>query len=106
MYSSAYYESPDASLEEAQTEKLDRLCRQLKLEPDDHLVEIGTGWGGMAIYAASEYGCRVTTTTISKEQREYALERVANEGLQDRIAVLDQDYRDLRGSSRSSSRSR
>jgi cyclopropane-fatty-acyl-phospholipid synthase len=98
MYSSAYYESPDMSLEEAQTEKLDRLCRQLKLEPDDHLVEIGTGWGGMAIYAASEYGCRVTTTTISKEQREYALERVANEGLQDRVAVLDRDYRDLRGS--------
>jgi len=97
MYSSAYYESPDVSLEEAQTEKLDRLCRQLKLEPDDHLVEIGTGWGGMAIYAASEYGCRVTTTTISKEQREYALERVANEGLQDRVAVLDRDYRDLRG---------
>ena len=79
MYSSAYYPSPDASLEDAQTEKLDRLCRQLKLEPDDHLIEIGTGWGGMAIYAASEYGCRVTTTTISKEQRAYAM-RVGGRG--------------------------
>ena len=97
MYSSAYYPSPDASLEDAQTEKLDRLCRQLKLEPDDHLVEIGTGWGGMAIYAASEYGCRVTTTTISKEQHAYASEWVAEEGLSDQITVLDQDYRDLRG---------
>ena len=74
-------QTPDATLEDAQTEKLDRLCRQLKLEPDDHLIEIGTGWGGMAIYAASEYGCRVTTTTISKEQREYAIERVAEAGL-------------------------
>ncbi|MDX6588659.1 MAG: cyclopropane-fatty-acyl-phospholipid synthase [Solirubrobacterales bacterium] len=97
MYSSAYYPSPDTSLEDAQTEKLDRLCRQLKLEPDDHLVEIGTGWGGLAIYAASEYGCRVTTTTISKEQRAYALEWVAEEGLEDQITVLDQDYRDLQG---------
>jgi cyclopropane-fatty-acyl-phospholipid synthase len=97
MYSSAYYPSPDMSLEDAQTEKLDRLCRQLKLEPDDHLVEIGTGWGGLAIYAASEYGCQVTTTTISKEQRAHALEWVANEGLEDQITVLDQDYRDLKG---------
>ncbi len=97
LYSSAYYPSPDMSLEEAQTEKLDRLCRQLKLEPDDHLIEIGTGWGGMAIYAASEYGCQVTTTTISNEQRAHALEWVAEEGLSDRITVLDQDYRDLQG---------
>ena len=97
IYSSAYFSSPEASLEDAQTEKLDRLCRQLKLEPDDHLVEIGTGWGGLAIHAASEYGCRVTTTTISKEQRAHALEWVAEEGLEDRITVLDQDYRDLRG---------
>src|SRR5918995_1133763 len=97
IYSSAYYSSPDASLEEAQTEKLDRLCRQLRLDPDDHLVEIGTGWGGLAIYAASEYGCRVTTTTISKEQRAHALDRVAQAGLEDRVTVLDQDYRDLQG---------
>jgi cyclopropane-fatty-acyl-phospholipid synthase len=97
MYSSAYYPSPDASLEDAQTEKLDRLCRQLKLEPDDHLIEIGTGWGGMAIYAASEYGCQVTTTTISKEQHAFASEWVAEEGLSDQITVIDQDYRDLKG---------
>ena len=97
MYSSAYYENPDSDLEDAQTAKLDRLCRQLRLEPEDHLIEIGTGWGGMAIHAAAEYGCRVTTTTISTEQREYALERVAEAGLEDQITVLDQDYRDLRG---------
>jgi cyclopropane-fatty-acyl-phospholipid synthase len=97
MYSSAYFSSPEASLEEAQVEKLDRLCRQLKLEPGDHLVEIGTGWGGLAIYAASEYGCRVTTTTISREQRDYALGSVADAGLQGRVTVLDHDYRDLRG---------
>jgi cyclopropane-fatty-acyl-phospholipid synthase len=97
MYSSAYFDTPDTSLEDAQTEKLDRLCRQLKLEPDDHLIEIGTGWGGMAMHAASEYGCRVTTTTISKEQRDYAIERIADAGLSDQITVLDQDYRDLTG---------
>jgi len=97
MYSSAYYPEPEASLDDAQTAKLDRLCRQLKLTEDDHLIEIGTGWGGMAIYAAAQYGCRVTTTTISTEQREYAVERVAAAGLSDRITVLDQDYRDLRG---------
>ena len=97
MYSSAYYPAPEASLDDAQAAKLDRLCRQLRLTEDDHLIEIGTGWGGMAIYAASKYGCRVTTTTISNEQREYALERIAAAGLSDRITVLDQDYRDLRG---------
>lgn len=97
MYSSAYYPTPDTPLNEAQREKLGRLCRQLRLTEDDHLVEIGTGWGGMAIYAASEFGCRVTTTTISKEQREYALDRIAEAGLEDRITVLFEDYRDLRG---------
>jgi cyclopropane-fatty-acyl-phospholipid synthase len=97
MYSSAYYPTPDASLEDAQTEKLDRLCRQLELDEDDHLIEIGTGWGGMAIYAASEFGCRVTTTTISAEQRAFAVERVAEAGLSDRITILFEDYRDLRG---------
>jgi len=97
MYSSAYYPEPEATLEEAQTAKLDRLCRQLDLTEGDHLLEIGAGWGGMAIYAAAEYGCRVTTTTISKEQRAFAIARVAAAGLGDRITVLDQDYRDLRG---------
>ncbi len=97
MYSSAYYPVPDVSLDEAQVAKLDRICRQLRLSPEDHLVEIGTGWGGMAIHAASEFGCRVTTTTISMEQREYALERVSQAGLSDRVEVLGRDYRDLRG---------
>lgn len=97
MYSSAYYPSPDSTLDEAQTEKLDRLCRQLKLTPEDHLVEIGTGWGGMAMYAAEHYGCRVTTTTISKEQRELAIERIEKAGLSDLVTVLFEDYRDLRG---------
>ena len=97
LYSSAYFPTPETSLEDAQTEKLDRLCRQLRLDEDDHLIEIGTGWGGMAIYAATEFGCRVTTTTISAEQRAFALQRVADAGLSDRVTVLFEDYRDLRG---------
>jgi cyclopropane-fatty-acyl-phospholipid synthase len=97
MYSAAIYPTPDASLAEASVYKLQRVCEKLQLTPDDHLLEIGTGWGGMAIYAAQHYGCRVTTTTISREQREYALARVADAGLSDRITVLFDDYRDLRG---------
>jgi cyclopropane-fatty-acyl-phospholipid synthase len=85
------------SLDEAQLAKLDRICKQLRLDPADHLLEIGTGWGGLAIHAAGEYGCRVTTTTISREQRAYAVERIAELGLTDRITVLDRDYRDLEG---------
>ena len=77
--------------------KLDEICRQLELSADDHLVEIGTGWGGMAIHAASNYGCRVTTTTISREQYEYAQEKVRELGLEDRITVLCEDYRNLTG---------
>lgn len=97
MYSAAVYPSPDASLEEAAIVKLKRVCEKLRLTPDDHLLEIGTGWGGMAIYAATHYGCRVTTTTISKEQRDYAVEQVHLAGLADRITVLFDDYRDLKG---------
>lgn len=97
MYSCAYFEDAGASLEEAQLAKLDRICRKLELSPGDHLLEIGTGWGGLAMHAAQEYGSRVTTTTISHEQREYVLGRIADRGLQDRITVLDQDYRDLEG---------
>jgi len=97
MYSCAYFPSPDASLEEAQVAKLDRICRQLRLGPDDHLLEIGTGWGGLALYAAREHGCRVTTTTISQQQHELASRRVREAGLGDRVTVLLQDYRDLRG---------
>ena len=98
MYSSAIYERPDMTLAEAQEARLERICRRLDLKPGDHLLEIGTGWGGMAIHAASRYGCRVTTTTISKEQHALAAERIAAAGLSDRITLLLEDYRDLRGS--------
>jgi len=97
MYSSAIYPTPDASLYEASVYKLQRVCEKLQLNENDHLLEIGTGWGGMAIYAATHYGCRVTTTTISKEQRDCALARIAEAGLSDKITVLFDDYRDLRG---------
>jgi cyclopropane-fatty-acyl-phospholipid synthase len=97
MYSSAIYPHADASLHEAQLHKLDRICDKLDLQPDDHLLEIGTGWGGLAIHAARRSGCRVTTTTISKEQHALAVERVRAAGLEDRITVLLEDYRLLRG---------
>ncbi|MBA2240937.1 MAG: class I SAM-dependent methyltransferase [Solirubrobacterales bacterium] len=97
MYSAAVYEDPAESLEQAQQNKLERICEQLELGPADHLLEIGTGWGGLAIHAASTRGCRVTTTTISREQREFALARIEEAGLGDRIEVLGQDYRDLLG---------
>jgi cyclopropane-fatty-acyl-phospholipid synthase len=97
MYSCAWFPRDDMSLDEAQVAKLDRICERLQLGPGDHLLEIGTGWGGLAIHAASEYGCRVTTTTISREQRAYALGRIAELGLEGRITVLDRDYRDLEG---------
>ncbi|SMF47067.1 cyclopropane-fatty-acyl-phospholipid synthase [Alteromonadaceae bacterium Bs31] len=97
MYSSAIYPSADAGLEEASTHKLETICRKLKLKDTDHLLEIGTGWGGMAIYAAQNYGCKVTTTTISREQYEFAKNKVASLGLQDQITLLLKDYRDLEG---------
>jgi cyclopropane-fatty-acyl-phospholipid synthase len=96
-YSCAYFESPDVTLREAQEAKLDRICRKLELGPDDHVVEIGTGWGSFAMHAAGRYGCRVTTTTISREQHALALERVREAGLQDQVSVVLEDYRDLRG---------
>jgi cyclopropane-fatty-acyl-phospholipid synthase len=98
MYSSAVFERPDMGLDEAAVAKLDRVCRKLALTADDHLLEIGSGWGGMAIHAARHYGCRVTTTTVSREQHDYARRRVAQAGLDHLITVLDQDYRDLTGS--------
>ena len=97
MYSAALFDQPAATLESASLAKLDEICRQLELGADDHLVEIGTGWGGMAIHAATHYGCRVTTTTISREQYEYAQEKVRELGLEDRITVLCEDYRNLTG---------
>lgn len=97
MYSAGIYPTGNESLSEASTLKLDRICRKLDLKPQDHLLEIGTGWGGMAIYAAQHYGCRVTTTTISKEQYAEAKARIEAAGLQDRITLLLEDYRDLQG---------
>ncbi len=97
MYSSAIFERSDMTLEEAQCARLRRICMKLDLQPADHLLEIGTGWGGMAIYAAQHYGCRVTTTTISREQFELARERIAAAGLADRVTLVLEDYRELRG---------
>ena len=97
MYSSAYYENADMSLGEAAVAKLDLVCKKLDLQPQDHLLEIGTGWGGLAVHAARNYGCKVTTTTISEEQYQLALQKVKDEGLDDLITVLKQDYRDLSG---------
>jgi cyclopropane-fatty-acyl-phospholipid synthase len=98
VYSCACYEDPDRRLEDAQVAKLERACEQLALEPSDHLLEIGSGWGALAIHAALTRDCRVTTTTISREQHAYALERVSEAGLEDRVEVLLRDYRDLDGS--------
>jgi cyclopropane-fatty-acyl-phospholipid synthase len=97
MYSSALYLEEGESLEQAQFNKLERLCRKLDLGPDDHLLEIGSGWGALAVHAASRYGCRVTTTTISRRQYEATRQRVNNAGLEDRVEVLMSDYRDLDG---------
>ena len=102
MYSSGIWagdgDAKDSdSLELASTRKLDRICRKLDLKPGDHVVEIGTGWGGFAVHAAQRYGCRVTTTTISKEQHAMAAQRVAAAGLEDRVTLLLEDYRDLTG---------
>lgn len=97
MYSCAIFARPEMSLYDAQIYRLDQICRKLDLQPEDHLLEIGTGWGGLAIHAARHYGCRVTTTTISREQYELAKTRVEDAGLTDRITLLLEDYRNLRG---------
>ena len=96
-YSSAYFQNEDTTLEEAQIEKYDRLCRKLRIEPGMTLLEIGCGWGGFALHAATHYGCQVVGTTISKEQYDKAKERVANAGLEDRIEITMTDYRKLTG---------
>jgi cyclopropane-fatty-acyl-phospholipid synthase len=96
-YSCAVFESPKASLRDAQMAKLDRLCSKLRLGPEDHVVEIGSGWGSFALHAAQRYGSKVTTTTISESQRAYVEERVARAGLGERVRVLGDDWRDLRG---------
>jgi cyclopropane-fatty-acyl-phospholipid synthase len=97
MYSSAIYPTPDSSLEEAQEYRLDRICQKLQLSESNHLLEIGTGWGSMAIHAAKNFGCKVTTTTISEEQFAYTAEKIKEEGLEDRITLLKSDYRLLTG---------
>lgn len=97
MYSAAIYPNKNATLAEASTFKLDQICQKLNLSATDHLLEIGTGWGGMAIHAAKHYHCQVTTTTISQEQYQYAKQRVEAEGLADKVTVLMQDYRQLTG---------
>ena len=96
-YSCGIFPDDGADMELASLTKMEAICRKLELGPGDHLLEIGTGWGGLAIHAAHHYGCRVTTTTISRRQHELAAERVAAAGLQDRITLLRQDYRDLEG---------
>jgi cyclopropane-fatty-acyl-phospholipid synthase len=97
MYSCAYFASMEVSLEEASLAKLRLLLDTLDLHPDDHLVEIGTGWGGLAVFAAETYGCRVTSVTISDAQFAYATDLVARRGLTERVTILNRDYRDLSG---------
>jgi len=96
-YSSAYFYRDGLSLEEAQLAKYERLCRQLHLKPHDHVLEIGSGWGGNAIYMAKTYGCKVTSLTISEEQQKLALERVEAAGLSDKVKILLKDYRLMEG---------
>jgi len=97
MYSSAIYPDPNATLNEAQNYKLKSICDKLQLNENDHLIEIGTGWGGLAVYAAKHYGCKVTTTTISEEQHAWAAEWIAKENLQHKVTLLKKDYRLLEG---------
>lgn len=96
-YSAGIYPGPESSLFDASVNKLDRICRKLRLGPGDHVLEIGTGWGSFAIHAARHYGCRVTTTTISDAQHGLAMKRIAEQGLQGRIRLLKEDYRNLKG---------
>jgi cyclopropane-fatty-acyl-phospholipid synthase len=97
MYSAAVFDPQHQSLHQAQLNKLRTICDKLELQPSDHLVEIGSGWGGLAIFAAKNYGCKVTTTTISDAQHEYAANQIADNGLQDQITLLKKDYRELTG---------
>ncbi|MDX1777215.1 MAG: cyclopropane-fatty-acyl-phospholipid synthase family protein, partial [Desulfobulbales bacterium] len=96
-YSCGIFENRDSTLQEAQVAKFDRICRKLKLSKEDHVVEIGGGWGGFALHAVQNYGCRVSTTTISDNQYNYMQQLFDNAGLADRITVLKQDYRNLTG---------
>ena len=97
MYSSGIFPSEEATMEQASLNKLRTICEKLNLTADDHVVEIGTGWGSFAVYAAKHYGCKVTTTTISEQQLLYAQQQVREEGLEDKITLLKEDYRKLDG---------
>ena len=96
-YSCAYFKDTNTTLEDASIEKLDRMCRKLKLSEEDNILEVGTGWGSFSIHAAKNYGCSITTTTISDAQYEYAKARVVEEGLESKINVINKDYRKLDG---------
>lgn len=96
-YSSAYFKSVEKSLEEAQYQKYEQLCQKLRIKRTDHVLEIGTGWGGFAIYAAKNFDCRVTTVTISRQQFDYAVAKIAQEGLTSKIKVELKDYRNIEG---------
>ncbi len=96
-YSAGSFATPETTLADAQVAKLEAICRSLGLGPDSHVLEIGTGWGSFALHAAGRYGCRVTTTTISRRQHDLAVRRIEAAGLSDRVQVLLQDYRDLTG---------
>ena len=96
-YSCAYFRDTNTTLEDASIEKLDRMCRKLKLSKVDNILEVGTGWGSFSIHAAKNYGCSITTTTISDAQYEYAKARVVEEGLESKINVINKDYRKLKG---------
>ncbi len=105
-YSCAIFPPAESTLHEASVAKFDRICRKLALTADDHVLEIGSGWGGFALHAAQKYGCRVTTTTISRKQYDYTRRQVEAAGLADRVAVLCEDYRCSRDRTTSSFRSR
>jgi cyclopropane-fatty-acyl-phospholipid synthase len=97
MYSCGIFKHKTTTLHQASEAKLERICQKLLLKPEDHVLEIGTGWGGFALYAATRYGCRVTTTTISKEQHAFATQRIREAGLEDQVTLLFDDYRELQG---------
>ena len=97
MYSCAIFTKPESSLHEASLTKIDRICKKLNLSPADHLLEIGTGWGGFALYAAKNYGCRITSTTISQEQFIFSENLIKKNGLQDQVTILKKDFRELEG---------
>jgi len=97
-YSCGYFKQNENTLQEAQANKYDRLCESVKLNSNDHVLEIGCGWGGFAVHAAKKYGCKVTGITISKEQYDYAIQRIKKEGLENRVNIVLEDYRKIKGS--------